>query len=137
MDIQGGQSRQALLTHGGAKIRFYLSQSTEAALSCGGADRHSQEDLYDAVNARKEILWSKASASFSGTSPEWLCHRSFHSSYSTVKLLMLNTEYRLSNKEISSSCRRSSSSSLLMVEGSRLIVEVTSSLVSLLNLCSS
>ncbi len=53
VDIQGGQSRQALLTHGGGKIRFYLSQSTEAALSCGGADRHSQEDLFEAVNARK------------------------------------------------------------------------------------
>ena len=58
VDIQGGQSRQALLTHGGGKIRFYLSQSTEAALSCGGADRHSQEDLYEAVNARKGILWT-------------------------------------------------------------------------------
>lgn len=58
VDIQGGKSRQALLPHGGAKIGFYLSQSTETALSCGGADRHSQEDLYEAVNARKEILWT-------------------------------------------------------------------------------
>ncbi len=58
VDIQGGKSRQALLPHGGAKIGFYLSKSTETALSCGGADRHSQEDLYEAVNARKEILWT-------------------------------------------------------------------------------
>jgi hypothetical protein len=76
--------------------------------------------------------WSKASASFSGTSPEWLRHLSFRSSYYTVKLLMLYMEYHLSNKKISSSCRRSSSSSLLMLEGSRLLIEV-----SLLNLCSS
>jgi hypothetical protein len=40
VDIQGGQSRQALLTHGGAKIGFYLSQSTEAALSWGGGGMH-------------------------------------------------------------------------------------------------
>jgi hypothetical protein len=47
-----------LLSHGGAKIPFYLSQSTEAALRCGGADLNSQEDLYEAVNARKGILWT-------------------------------------------------------------------------------